>query len=338
MGWREKAKRKDPREKTTYLPALPVPTDPITLKWGIVSTIKAPIKSIARFIAWHLDAGSAHIHIHLDVPDQSIAYRLAHPKVTFTQCDDAYWATAPDKARQSHQLRQAYNATRSYRASNMDWLAHIDVDEFLLSPTPLSERLAGARPDAAFVRLHPVELMANQSDPFNETAYFKRTRKHVKQRKAVLETIYPNFGAYVPEGFISYSGGKNITRTGIPDARIGIHATMYNGVPLSNGELMPDIAIGHAHAPDWATFKAHFEYRMSKGSYRKKSSESGQLNDVLSLITAEEGDIGLRQFFDEMCLATPERLDLLRAHDMLLTWRLDLDEKVQRYFGNLEGA
>jgi hypothetical protein len=112
---------------------------------------------------------------------------------------------------------------------------------------------------------------------------------------------------------------------------------MYNGVRLSNGELMPDVAIGHAHAPDWASFKSHFEYRMAKGSYRKKSSESGQLNDVLNLLLEEEGETGLRQFFDEMCKATPERLDLLRAHDMLLTWRMDLDEKVQRHFGTLEG-
>ena len=111
---------------------------------------------------------------------------------------------------------------------------------------------------------------------------------------------------------------------------------MHNGVQLSNGQLMPDIAIGHAHAPTWDTFKQLFDYRMSKRSYRKKSSGSGQLNDVLTLILEDEGKKGLRQFFDEMCLATPERLDLLRDHDMLLTWQLDLDDKVIRHFGKLE--
>jgi hypothetical protein len=333
MNVRDKSKRDGPREKTIYLPKQPVPSDPKTLKWGIVSTIKAPIGHIARFAAWHLGTGANHIHIHLDLPDASVAERLAHPQITFTQCDDTYWATAPEKARQTHQLRQAYNATRSYRASEMDWLAHIDVDEFLLTKTPLAERLAAAQHDAAFVRIHPVELMAHDTDPFNNTAYFKRARKHAKQPKSVLETIYPTFGAYVPEGFISYAGGKNITRTGIPDARIGIHATMHNGVRLSNGQHMDDIVIGHAHAPDWLTFKNHFDYRISKGSYRKKSSERGRLNDVLSLIVKEEGETGLRQFFDEMCRATPERLDLLHAHVMLLTWELDLDAKVIRHFG-----
>lgn len=336
MDWRDKPKQSEPREKTTYLPAQPVPSDPKTLKWGVVSTIKAPIEHIARFAAWHLELGAAHIHIHLDVPDVRIAKRLAHPQITFTQCDGEYWTMAPEKALKTHQLRQAYNASRSYRVSAMDWLVHIDVDEFLLCKTPLTERLASAQHDAAFVRIHPAEIMASDTDPFNGTAYFKRTRKHAKQRKSVLETLYPTFGAYVPEGFISYSGGKNITRTGIPNTRIGIHATMHNGVQLSNGQLMPDIAIGHAHAPTWDTFKQHFDYRMSKGSYRKKSSGSGQLNDVLTLILEDEDKKGLRQFFDEMCLATPERLDLLRDHDMLLTWQLDLDDKVIRHFGKLE--
>ena len=58
------------------------------------------------------------------------------------------------------------------------------------------------------------------------------------------------------------------------------------------------------------------------------------LNDVLNVVTEEDGDVGLRAFFDEMCFASPERLDLLAAHDMLVTWTLDLDEKVARHFGS----
>ncbi len=337
MDWRDKPKQSEPREKTTYLPAQLVPSNPKTLKWGVVSTIKAPIEHIAQFAAWHLELGAAHIHIHLDVPDVGIAKRLAHQQITFTQRDGEYWTSAPEEARKTHQLRQAYNASRSYRASALNLLVHIDVDEFLLCKTPLSERLASAQHDAAFVRIHPAEMMASDTDPVNGTAYFKRTRKHAKQRKSVLKTLHPTFGAYVPEGLISYSGGKNITRTGIPNTRIGIHANMHNGVQLSNGQLMPDITIGHAHAPTWDTFKRHFYYSMPKGSYRKKSSVSEQLNDVLTLILEDEDKTGLRQFFDEMCFATPERLDLLRDHDMLLTWRLNLDDKVMRHFGKLEG-
>lgn len=129
---------------------------------------------------------------------------------------------------------------------------------------------------------------------------------------------------------------KNITRTAIPDARIGIHATMHNGGHLSNRELMPSISLWHAHVPNWEIADTHLDCRIPKGSCRKKYRESGQLNDVHFLIVEKEGDAGLHPFFDEMYMATPEHLDLLRGHDMLLTWRMDLDEKVSQHFGNLK--
>ena len=51
----------------------------------------------------------------------------------------------------------------------------------------------------------------------------------------------------------------------------------------------------------------------------------------------EDGGVpALRHFHSEMSVAQPERLDLLVAHDMLVTRTLDLDAKVTRYFGKLE--
>lgn len=91
--------------------------------------------------------------------------------------------------------------------------------------------------------------MAHETDPYNDTAYFKRARKHAKQPETVLETIYPTFRACVTEWYISHAGGKDITRAGILDPRISIHATMHMGVRISNGQHIYDIAIGHAHGP-----------------------------------------------------------------------------------------
>ena len=321
--------------KTELFPSQPVQTDANLLRWGVVSTIKAPALNIARFIAWHLEMGAADIVIHLDEPDSGLADRLAHPKVRFVQCDDAYWAQAPDKARETHQLRQAYNATRTYNRSDTDWLCHIDVDEFLLTEQPLSSHLAAAPDTAAYARIKPVEMMASD-DPWNAQAFFKRGRNHAKRKKPDLRRVYPTYGGFVPEGFISYSGGKNITRVGLPNVRIGIHAMLHKGAKITNGFSLPDVVIGHAHAPSWDTFKRHFQFRLEKGSYRKKPNGNIVLNDILNVVMADEGDAGLRAFFDEMCAATPERLDLLAAHDMLLPWTLDLDEKVARYFESTE--
>ncbi|MDG1471679.1 MAG: glycosyltransferase family 2 protein [Ascidiaceihabitans sp.] len=323
-----------PATRTTVVtPSTPAQTDRNALRWGVVSTIKAPAMNVARFIAWHLDMGAAEIVIHLDEPDTKLAERLAHPKVRYVQCDDVHWAQAPEKARKTHQLRQAYNATHTYNRSKMDWLCHIDVDEFLLTEEPLAHHLITVPNDAAFARITPVEMLASD-DPWNKPAYFKRARKHAKRTKHEMRLIYPTFGNFLPDGFISYTGGKNIARVGLPNVRIGIHAMLQKGAKIINGHALPDVVIGHAHAPSWDAFERHFDHRISKGSYRKKVNETMVLNDVLNVVTEEDGDVGLRAFFDEMCFASPERLDLLAAHDMLVTWTLDLDEKVARHFGS----
>ena len=202
-------------------PILPVPqpvqTDPAKLRWGIVSTVKAPLRKVAEFIAFHLDLGANRIHIHLDVHDPALADRLAHPKVRFTQCDDAYWHGKPNRARATHQMRQVFNATRMYRITQLDWLAHIDVDEFILTDTPMTELLAAVDPNCTHVALQPVEMMDCPTDP----RHFKRFAP-----RDLRGTIYPTFGNHIEGGFISTESPKIIARPGLPDVRLGIHARL----------------------------------------------------------------------------------------------------------------
>lgn len=305
----------------------PVQTDPDHLRWGIVSTIKAPLEQVARFAAHHLDLGADRLHLYLDAPDAAIAERLAHPHIKFVQCDAKYWVGRPEKLRESHQLRQAFNATRSYRRSTLDWLAHIDVDEFVLAPGPMATLLAGADPDATHVVLSPLEML-DHPGPEN---HFKRSGS-----RAALDRIYPTYGEHVPGGFIGTQSPKNIARTGLPDVRLGIHALRHKGKSVNSGTKIPRLELGHAHAPDWDTFQHHIAYRLVKGSYRNRKGRYNPLGGLIKMLL-EDGEDALRHFHTEMSVASPERLDLLRAHDMLVTATLDLDAKVARHFGKLEG-
>lgn len=330
----------DPAKPRVVLPVPPevVEPDATRLRWGTVSTIKAPLKAIARFAAYHLDMGAALVDIYLDQPDPQVAEFFAlHPGVRITQCDADYWKGKPERAQTSHQLRQAFNASRAYRRSALHWVAHIDVDEFLLAPQPLSGLLAQVSPDAAFARIRPAEML-DQPDPWVGPSYFKLTRRELGLTKTELADIYPDFGAYVPEGFLGYTGGKNIARTGLPQIRLGIHGVLHKGNPISNYERLPTVHLGHAHAPDWDHFERHLRFRMEKGSYREKLRDRMRLRDVLDVILENEGRDGLRRFYDQINAATPRLLDRLRAHDMLLTAPLDLDEKVARWFGPLPDA
>ena len=126
-----------------------------TPKWGVVATIKAPARDIMNFAAHHLDLGAHRIHIYLDALNAEAEAALrAHPKCRVIVCDDDYWRRRRHKGRpDAHQPRQSLNATHCLnRRPQVDWLAHIDVDEFLLPTSPLSAQLAAMSADTLSAR------------------------------------------------------------------------------------------------------------------------------------------------------------------------------------------
>ncbi|MEE4346775.1 MAG: glycosyltransferase family 2 protein, partial [Paracoccaceae bacterium] len=179
------------------VPARAVKTDPATLRWGTVSLVKAPLARIAAFAAHHLDMGADRIHLHLDEPQPEVLDFLArHPSIAVTTCDATWWAGQKKPRMKTHQLRQAWIATQTYQTSDLDFLAHIDVDEFILAPEGFKDRLATLPADIAAVHLPPAELLAGTTD------LFKLTPADAGQEKAVLEDVYPNFGGHLRGGFI----------------------------------------------------------------------------------------------------------------------------------------
>lgn len=305
---------------------------PAAPRWGTVSTIRAALPDIARFAAYHLDLGASRIDIYLDTPaPETQRFFAPFDAINITQCDAAYWAKKPKKAQRNHRLRQAYNATQCYRTSALDWLAHIDVDEFILSPRPLDHLLAAVPANADVARMRPAELLV-QPDPWEGPVHFKLTRREAGHKSIVMEDIYPDTGAQVHQGFLSHTSGKIFARTGLPKSRLGIHHLIRNGEKSNAGHMLTDVHIGHAHAPSWQAFQHHLDFRLTQGSYRKTKPEQLELQDLFATLLASEGVSGLRRFFDQVCQATPDLLSRLAAHNLLLTAPLDLDEKVKRWF------
>ncbi len=305
-----------------------------TLRWGLVSTVKAPLAQVAGFAAHHIDLGAEALHIHLDAPDpETEAFLKRHPKIHVTRCDAEYWRAAGKTRMQAHQLRQSFNATRVYRGAEetLDWLGHIDVDEFLIGATDVRDVLGGIGADTAFARFAPAEALAPQSGP---PRHFKLTHVHAGVRKAELQDIYPVFGMHLYGGFLSHTSGKVFARTGIPDARLGIHSLKYKGEDAANRAKPDGLRVAHLHAPSWETFRAHLDFRREHGSYRPRSDrpELGQA-ELIRYLAEEEGEDGLRAFFDEVCADTPALRDRLDARGMLLRHDLDLDQKMRRVFG-----
>lgn len=306
-------------------------------KWGLVSTIKAPCRDILNFAAHHLDIGAHCLHIFLDADAPAARAALeAHPRCHVILCDDAYWAQRR-KRPEKHQSRQSINATRAYRRRpGVDWIGHIDVDEFLIPTRSLAEELANV-PDANLTaRIRPVEALAPDPDAPGGPLYFKGCHVRPKLRGPETEAIYPTFGAHLSGGFLSHVSGKIFVRTGAEDIKLRIHNAFENNAQIDNSHTLPQTLLAHLHAPSWERWPEAYRYRLTQGSYRaelKGAATAGTtMNALFSMIETEGGETALRAFYDEVCTATPALRARLAAHGHLHRIDLDLDSKRTAHF------
>jgi hypothetical protein len=310
--------------------------------WGVVATVKAPARDILDFAAHHLDLGAHRVHVYLDAPDaQAEAALRGHPKCRVILCDEGYWRRRRKRAGRpdAHQPRQSINATHCLRRRpQVDWLAHIDVDEFLWHETPLSEQLAALPEDCLSARVRPVEALAPDPDdpPPAGVTWFKSCARRQRQRREETATIYPGFGGHLNGGFLSHVAGKVFVRTGVAGTSLRIHNAFRDGEMDADPPDLPATRLCHLHATGWEDWHARLRYRHAAGAYRPGIRPAGEgalpIHDLLAHVEAEGGAAGLRAFFAEVCTATPALRARLAAHDRLHAIPLDPAAARARHF------
>ncbi len=312
--------------------------------WGIVSTIKAPARDILNFAAWHLDLGAHRVHIYLDEDSPTARDALiAHPKCRVTLCNESYWRRRkgrPDK----HQSRQTKNATHCYRRNpQVDWLAHIDVDEFLWPETPLLAQLSQLPPETFSARIRPIEALAADPDdpPPDGQIWCKGHARLQSARRSQTNEIYPTYGPHLNGGFLSHVAGKVFARTGREGIILRIHKVFERGVEDPNPARFDATKLVHLHAHDWAHWQNLYRYRLKHGSYRvglkpasRNDLTSLTMNQLFETLESEGGEPALRAFYEEVCIATPGLRERLAGFGHLHAITLNLDEKRARYFPN----
>ncbi len=302
--------------------------------WGIVSTIRAPRSDIMRFAAHHLDIGADRLHIFLDEPPtEDLTALRAHPRIKVRLCDAAFWKRRGRPRPDKHQVRQSQNANLVYARTDLDWVAHIDVDEFLWPQSPIADVLRELPQDIPAARIRPVEALAGGED------LYKAFIPEGPNRQPLVEALYPKYGAFLLAGFMSHVQGKLFVRGGQKNLSDRIHNLYQNGKFLPCTTEIPQIDLCHRHAPDWEHWLAHYRFRIEHGSYQASPTPNrprklGGLNkfELLSWIEAELGSEGLKDFFDEISAADPDVMTRLEDHDIIRHRPLDLDQKVAKHF------
>lgn len=314
-----------------------------TPTWGVVATIRAPARDILNFAAHHLDLGAHRVHVYLDAPNPEAEAALrGHPACRVILCDDAYWRRHRKGRPAAHQPRQSANATHCLKHDpGVDWLAHVDVDEFLWPARPLAAQLASLPADRLSARVRPIEaLAADPADPPTPgRQWFKSCAPDPRRRRAETDVIYPGLGPHLDGGFLSHVAGKVLVRTGLTGISLRIHNAFRDGTRDPAPAELPDTLLCHQHAMDWDHWHATYRFRLTEGSYRpglKPAPLSGaaglSMNALFHRLEESGGEAALRRFFAEVCTATPALRARLAAHGHLHAIALDLDAKRAQHF------
>ena len=303
--------------------------------WGLCATILAPADEILRFAAYHLEAGAHRLYLYLDTPDPVAQRALkAHPKVRVISCDSDWWARDGGQRPVKHQARQTLNATHAYnRRAEVDWLIHMDVDEFLVANGLVAEHLAALPPDIPATRIRPMEALAGDGTAFKDFV------PAGPDRARVVADLYPRYGAQLKGGFLSHLAGKVFVRTGMDEVRVQIHNAFRGDTQIAALDPQPGIRLAHCHARSWEQWIAAYRYRLTKGSYRtelapNRPRDKGgiSVHDLFRQIEKADGEAGLRAFFEEVCADTPRLRARLAKHGLLRECTLRLDEARASHF------
>ena len=291
--------------------------------WAVVATMKAPEEKVLAFAAHHLSLGADHLWLFFDDPAQPIPEPLAkHPRVTITKCDDDHWMHACKKRPPQHQNRQTQNARLTYRELvTSDWIVHIDVDEFLLTPRPISAILDDTPADTIAMRLEPFEAMHDPLllDDIYTAREFRGALRHEywPRRRAALGP----YRKVIRDGMLSHSVGKTIYRTRIPGLLPRLHAVMLNKVMITPPSWQPDIKLLHFHAQDKAAWLAAVPFRITKGAYQFRP----ELQAFLAEASPEEVD----KFYRRTQILPFDLRDVLVTDGRVLIVDLGLRKKVK---------
>ncbi|KAA2316157.1 glycosyltransferase family 2 protein [Pseudooceanicola sediminis] len=311
--------------------------------WGIVSTIRAPARDVLNFAAWHLDLGATRLMLHFDDPDAPVPEALRnHPQIDVVVADQAYWQRIGRRRPTRHQPRQTLNATRAYAANTAcDWLAHIDVDEFLLCDGPVAGHLARLAPECQTARLRPIEALAADAlptEPPDTRVNFKAFTLQTPLRHRQTARIFPTYGGWLNGGMLSHAAGKLFVRKGLPEAEFRIHNVLSRGEQNPGQVELSDISLAHFHAGPWEDWLKHYRFRLESGAYRAglrpAQGATAPLHDLLRDLENRRGLAGLRHFHQEVCCDTPDLRARLGAEGLLRTAEFDFATLRRRHFAD----
>jgi hypothetical protein len=287
--------------------------------WGTVTLTNNPADQVLAFVAYHLSLGPDRIHLYFDDPVDPAAKVIAGiDRVDITLCDADFWSWFGKVRPEKHQERQRRILRRAYRSTKLDWLLHIDIDEFLLTRSRIATVLDDTPKDQPVVQARPFEALYQPGLP--DDIFTARQFRAQINDPGLSDLIFGPLGPMLTAGMLSHKRGKPFFRTGIAKLIPEIHHAEIGDYSSLVVPFHPDLALLHFHADNPETWVKAAHRRAVRGAYRYRKELSAHL---ISLETE-----GLYDFHRKVHQMTPEQIALLRQAGILVEADLHLRDRV----------
>lgn len=210
-------------------PQFPVKHKEIDMRWGIVMTVNEPVALVECNVRWHLSVGARAVFVHLDDPEDTGATRLSDiPGCVVQRSHADYWkARRPKQGRPASQMRrQTINANHTQNQCDLDWLFHIDADEFIWHDGDFLAELAAHNDPLVELNLPVLERLF--PDGPQATLFEGPFRVTSDLEEAMAEQAFGPFAAFMKRGQYSHGAGKSGVRVRA-GLRLGVHNATRTG-------------------------------------------------------------------------------------------------------------
>lgn len=214
--------------------------------WGVVTTCLEPTALVVAFVAHHVSLGASAVHVFLDAPQPETERVLSRiPQCHVTVCDAEYWLDEIGGPRPpATEKRQIRNASRASKAGDVDWLVHLDADEFLHADVPIAEVLSNLPSQIDYLHVPNVERVFDATVP-QATLFEGMMRRPLVQGWPKQEQLFSaDTCKFLHRGVNAHSQGKSIVRAdrdllqGIHSPRAGADAERLLAFPAINARVL----------------------------------------------------------------------------------------------------